>query len=252
MSNRPSVSVCIATYNGERWIVDQLQSILPQLEFSDEVIIADDGSSDATIERIRSIGDLRIRILGISNKLGPTKNFERALVESRGEMIFLSDQDDIWHINKIKIVTEALKSSVLVMHDATIVDSILEPIESSYFNIRKVKHGLLHNIIYNGYTGAFMAFRREILTIAIPFQTNIHHDQWIGLIAELSTSCTFISEKLVLWRRHEHTQTSLVKKHYFKYLTMLPSRFHLAIHLICRMIKIKVERHSDISATRQK
>ena len=94
------ISVCIATYNGEKYLREQLDSILPQLAESDEVIVSDDGSTDGTIDLITSLNDPRIKIVSNSGRKGYVGNFENALKHTTGDYIFLSDQDDIWYPNK--------------------------------------------------------------------------------------------------------------------------------------------------------
>ena len=102
MDGAGKISVCIATYNGERYIREQLDSILSQLSLDDEVIISDDGSKDSTIEIISSYLDSRIKVFKNNGKHGYVGNFENALNHSSGDFIFLSDQDDIWELQKIE------------------------------------------------------------------------------------------------------------------------------------------------------
>src|SRR5690554_1480606 len=94
------ISVCIPTYNGEKYLVEQIQSILTQLGESDEIIVSDDLSTDSSIDILQNLQDSRIRILRNSKNLGPIYNLERALAEAKGDFVFLSDQDDIWEIGR--------------------------------------------------------------------------------------------------------------------------------------------------------
>ena len=113
------ISVCMATYNGGKFIREQLESILSQLPSVDaEIVIADDGSTDNTLSVIASLNDLRIRVLPAEKHLGVIYNFERALQSAKGDIVFLADQDDIWIPGKVKKILEALKTSDLVLHDA--------------------------------------------------------------------------------------------------------------------------------------
>ncbi|MDE5758415.1 MAG: glycosyltransferase, partial [Allobaculum sp.] len=90
------ISVCIATYNGERYIETQIRSILDQLNEDDEIIISDDSSTDRTLDIIRSLNDSRIKLFAGNKFHSRTFNFENALKQATGDFIFLSDQDDIW------------------------------------------------------------------------------------------------------------------------------------------------------------
>lgn len=94
------ISVCMAAYNGEKYIKDQLSSILKQIGPNDEVVISDDGSKDKTKNIVDSLNDTRIRYVENRNKHGFTHNFENALRLAQGDYIFLADQDDIWLDNK--------------------------------------------------------------------------------------------------------------------------------------------------------
>lgn len=115
------ISVCMATYNGEKYIKEQLKSILKQLGPCDEVVISDDGSKDNTKDVIDSIEDKRIHYYVNSGTHGFTHNFENALRHASGNFIFLSDQDDIWMDNKVSIVMEALKTADFVTHDLSLI-----------------------------------------------------------------------------------------------------------------------------------
>jgi glycosyltransferase involved in cell wall biosynthesis len=111
----------MATKNGATFIGEQLESILAQLNSSDEIIISDDCSTDGTLEVIRSFQDPRIRILDSESERGITKNFEAGLMASRGDFIFLADQDDVWLPGKIKIMTNALEEYELVISDCNLL-----------------------------------------------------------------------------------------------------------------------------------
>ena len=128
------ISVCVATYNGEKFIYDQLQSILDQLLENDEIIVSDNYSTDKTINIIKSINDCRIKIYFLKKK-NLIKNFENALFHAKGDYIFLSDQDDIWLPNKIKIMLEELNSYDLIVSDCIVVNRDLEIIEPSFHYI---------------------------------------------------------------------------------------------------------------------
>ena len=125
-------SICIATYNGEKYIKEQLTSILSQIDIDDEVIISDDGSTDKTIEIINDINDSRIKLIkgGFRNF---TFNFENAIRQAQGEYIFLADQDDVWLPNKYSTTLKTLQLYDLVCSDAIITDQDLNHIHLSFF-----------------------------------------------------------------------------------------------------------------------
>src|SRR5687767_8891539 len=101
------VSVCMATFNGARFVEAQVESILRELRPDDELVVSDDGSSDATLDKVRRFSDARVRILA-AGRLGVAPNFEHALRHARGDCIFLSDQDDVWLPGKVELMCKAL------------------------------------------------------------------------------------------------------------------------------------------------
>ena len=115
------ISVCIATYNGEKYILEQILSILPQLKENDEIIVSDDSSTDTTLEIIKNINDKRIQIFKNTGNHGVNSNFDNALKRAHGEYIFLSDQDDVWLPGKVDRCLAELRTADLIMHDATIL-----------------------------------------------------------------------------------------------------------------------------------
>ena len=201
------ISVCIATYNGERFIREQIDSILRQLSSDDEIIVSDDGSTDDTISIINTIEDKRIRVIEGPRKQSPTSNFECALKASKGDFIFMSDQDDVWKPNKVKICMEWLQRYDCVVSDAEVTDSSLNPLYPSLYAIMQVRQGRIYNTIWkNGYTGCCMAFRRNVLEASLPFPKDIPmHDIWIGNVAAYKYNVKFIPDTLIYFRRHEDT-----------------------------------------------
>jgi glycosyltransferase involved in cell wall biosynthesis len=217
------ISVCLATYNGEKYIKEQLDSILIQLGENDEVIISDDCSTDKTIDIIKSLDDERIIVYPNRINVGYTKNFENAIANARGDIIFLSDQDDVWSINKIEKMSKDLQNADFVVSDAEIVDKNLSLLHISHFMMYNVRKGFLNNLLKTRYIGACMAFKREILSKALPFPTNSHlcqHDYWIANIAEFYFTTYLECTPLIKYRRHDnnastggaYSKNSIIKK----------------------------------------
>lgn len=202
-------SVCVATYNGERYIEAQLRSILAQIAASDEVIVSDDGSTDRTLEIIGSIGDNRIRVVH-STAHYFRDNFANALRHAKGEIIFLSDQDDVWLDGKYDRCIAELKNVDLVCTNAKETDKDLNVINEDFFSVYHSGTGILKNSLNNTYYGACMAFRRNVLNEALPFPDTheIGHDVWLGLVAEMTGTVRFIDTPYLLYRRHAGTVTN--------------------------------------------
>lgn len=199
------ISVCMATYNGQQYIVPQLRSILAQLSSHDEVIISDDSSTDETIKNIESLGDPRVVIYYNSGPKGYSKNFENAISKAAGDIIFLSDQDDVWVEDKVEKMVKALESASMVISDAEIVDENLTQLYPSHFKLHGTKEGFFINFLKTRYIGACMAFKKEILIRALPFPENQNlcvHDYWLALIAECYYSVNLVNIPLLKYRRH--------------------------------------------------
>lgn len=197
------ISVCLASFNGEKFIATQLQSVLSQLGPCDEVVVADDGSTDNTLAVIAGLGDARVRIIVNGGALGVVGNFERALNDAKGDTVYLCDQDDVWLPGKIARCEYELTRNVLVLTDCTVVDERLSCLKLSYFQALNSGSGILRNIYKNSYIGCCMAMRREVLSFALPFPKKIAmHDWWIGLVAECVGPVLFLDEVFTLHRRH--------------------------------------------------
>lgn len=208
------ISVCIPTYNGEQFIGAQISSILPQLKEEDEIVISDDGSTDETLKILESFQDSRIRIFKhekIRQKFKfcyTAKNLENALTHCQGDIIFLSDQDDIWSNDKIEKFSEMFKDCSIILSDCSIVDKDLNVIEPSKFNLEKIKLSPIHNIIKCGYLGCCLAFKRELLEYILPIPNNLPHDFWIGIIGYKYGKFKMLEYPTLLYRRHEFAVTS--------------------------------------------
>ena len=183
------ISVCIATHNGDRFIKDQLNSILCQLAPDDEVVISDDGSTDKTLDIIRSFGDSRIKLFtflqtakGKVSHFYVCKNFENALKHAKGDYIFLADQDDWWMPNKVEKCMEAMKTHTLVVHRAEICDGELNPSGRLMYKDEFVFRNYLA-LRVGKYYGCTIAFRKGLLKWILPFPNElVLHDQWICLL----------------------------------------------------------------------
>lgn len=201
------ISVCMATYNGERFIHEQLASIVGQLSNDDEIIVVDDVSSDRTLAIVENFRDPRIRIVQQERNSGVIKTFNRALEAASGDIVFLADQDDIWRADKVSMVKEKFLASPelsLVLSDSFIIDADGNVTAESRFKNTKFHPGAVQNFIRNQYLGCAMAFRRSILRYCLPFPADIPmHDMWIGIVNQLVGKTGFIDEPLMSYRRHD-------------------------------------------------
>lgn len=244
------ISVCMATYNGQKYIYEQLESILKQLKNNDEIIISDNESSDKTLEIIRSFNDQRIKILSFKkskfffsfhNKIhyAISRNFENAISQSSGEYIFLADQDDIWVANKIETMLFYLKSCNVIMHDCVVINEAGEVIADSFFEMLKSRTGFIRNILFPTYHGCCIGFSSKILKNILPFPRHlIMHDAWIGLLNDFFHKVQFINDKLIIYRKNSQSASgeSLISKN--SMLFKIYYRLELFILLVIRIFKI--------------
>jgi glycosyltransferase involved in cell wall biosynthesis len=215
----------MTTYNGEKYLKPQLDSILYQLSSQDELIISDDGSSDNTLEIIKSYNDKRIRLLHhVKTKLYInekyrvgyfcSQNYFNAVSYAKGEYIFLSDQDDVWMDNKIKVFLEYLKNNTLVMSNFSIINDDDDGVVNDlYFIKNPVSNSILNNIMTNPFFGCAMAFRKEILNLILPIpRWCVSYDLWIGCLCIKKYSFCFINKPLHKYRRHGTNNSPATKK----------------------------------------
>lgn len=231
------ISVCIATYNGAKYIKAQLESILKQLSDSDEVIISDDGSVDDTIDIINDINDHRISVLNSGGIGNPTFNFENAIKHAVGDVIFLADQDDVWLDTKVSTIMSYMDDGAkMVLSNCKVVDEDFNVINPSYFSLLHSKETLVSNLIQNRFIGCCMAFRSSIISDALPFPKNIPaHDWWLGLVGLKSGEVAFCEEPLMLYRRHGGNASSTSEKS----RTPLSKRINWRLNLFVELVKIR-------------
>jgi len=222
------ISVCLAAYNGEEYIREQIASILPQLSDDDELLISDDGSTDGTLDIVRSFNAPQIRLLQGPCK-GIVANFNHLLENARGEYIFLSDQDDIWMPNKVETMLAALQEADCVVSDCEVVKGNLQTMDESFYHRNRTRRGRLYNLLVrNGYLGCCLAFKRCILERALPLRNDLPmHDIWIGNVAAFYYSVRFIPEKLIRFRRHRHTASPTAHRSTFSFLQKLGFRWRI-------------------------
>lgn len=234
------ISVAVVTFNGEKYIREQLESILSQLDEKDEVLISDDGSTDHTWEVIRQFADKDPRVCVYQGPgQGVIANVESVLKKCRGDYIFLADQDDVWRSDKVQVVMDTFRNTdaMLVLHDARVMDQDCKQVMMpSFFAYRHSKTGAVANIIKNSYMGCCMAFRREVLKEIFPIPRDITmHDQWIGVRCDMKFHRNrLIHETLLDYRRHEnnvsdfsHNTFGVMVKNRIRFLKRLLNRHQL-------------------------
>ena len=222
------ISVAMAYYNGGTYIEEQMDSILSQLGKKDEVIVSVDGASDGSKSLLLKMADVdsRIHIVKGPGK-GVVRNFENAIRHCKGEIIFLSDQDDVWKKNKMSEIERVFEDPkvVAVVHGAQIVDEKLSSLDQTTFEWRNSGTGFWKNMKRNSYIGCCMAVRRSAMKRILPIPDDIWiHDQWIGLLSEQLGKVVFLEEPLIYYRRHGGNVTELT---HGSITSMIKKRYHM-------------------------
>ncbi len=240
------ISVCIATYNGANYIVEQLDSIVSQIGDADEIVICDDRSSDETISILAAYNDPRIRIHRNEINLGHVRNFEKAMTLARGDYIFLSDQDDVWLPGRVQSMLAKLNedpSVSLVASNFDLIDAQGQKM-GEYRLLGATKATRLAQIssIFMGrapYFGCTFLLRRELLQSCLPIPKGIEsHDIWFALVASSISSVLNLRTPTLLHRIHGKNVT--VEKRRALHV-VLRSRARFLWALALRLISLKLK-----------
>ena len=212
-TQRQTVSVCLASYNGERYIEEQIQSVLAQLAPSDELIVSDDASSDQTVDIIKRMGDARIRLLQNAKSLGIVQNFARALKAAQNEVIFLCDQDDVWLAEKIEVLLNQIGDNWLIHSDAFVVDTNLNVTQRSYTALKPNLNGnFVKYLIMNDVTGCTALFSRKLVEKSFPIPDGYYvHDHYLALMASFFNKVNYCDKPLIYYRQHSGNQIGASK-----------------------------------------
>jgi glycosyltransferase involved in cell wall biosynthesis len=244
------ISIAMATYNGEKYLREQIDSILRQTYKDFEVIICDDCSTDSTWSILQKYEDIDTRIHCYLNEInvGFRKNFEKAILLCRGEYIALSDQDDIWTDNHLELLDKYKDSCILIYSKAELLscDGIRTgKLAHIYSRLSDESHLLYSLFFYNPIQGCTMMFHNSLVDKALPIPDQIYyHDYWLAIIAVMSNNVCFVDDLTVLYRQHGNNvskQSGSRRKRYRD--TLLMQYITLDIFLIKFGTKLTVEQN---------
>lgn len=210
----PRVSVCIAAYNGSRHITEQIESILDQLRAADEIVVVDDHSTDETADVIAAIDDPRIRLVRAESNRGYVRTFERAIGLATGDVIFLSDQDDVWLPGRRDAMVRALEDAELVVTNFSYFGGEVPRLQrrrlSAAHSAQRLRNILWIWVGVRLYYGCCMAFRAEMTERLLPFPSYLTetHDQWIGFVGNADGSVRHLEIDSVARRIHDGNATA--------------------------------------------
>ncbi len=232
----------MATYNGERFLRRQLETVISQLGDGDELVISDDSSTDGTPAILQAFADAdpRIRLFTGNTFRSPVFNFEFALKQTRGEIVVLADQDDVWLPNKLATVRDSFARQTarpyLIVLDAQVVDEAGGEISPSVLARLDAGPGFWKNLYDNRYLGCCMAFSRDLLARALPFPRRIPmHDMWLGQLCERIGVTAFVPEVTMQYRKHGASLTDFRIR--FRPWTQIKRRVILASCLLARTVR---------------
>lgn len=196
----------MATFDGERFVLAQLESIAAQTRLPDEVVVFDDGSSDATVGICREFArqaPFAMTVRVNAERLGYARNFERALMETSGEYVFLSDQDDVWYPNKIEVMVAALEAvpgTFVAIHDLRYCDAEMTPTNQTKLQRVRWMGGAERSYV----TGMATVVRGELLRCALPLPdgASVTHDAWLHACGEALGGRRVVPRVLADYRRH--------------------------------------------------
>jgi len=225
ISHRPTSSIAMCTYNGAAHIAEQLDSLLAQSCLPGQVVIADDASTDGTaalvedfVPRALALG-IAVEFIRHPVNVGFVANFSHALRRASGDVVFLCDQDDVWHTDKLATMLAVFgkRPELTLLHaDARLVDDNLADLGVSLFQalqLTRAELELVHAgrafdvlIRRSAATGATLALRRELIDVALPVPSGWIHDEWLAMIASIVGVVDVLERPVIEYRQHHSNQ----------------------------------------------
>jgi glycosyltransferase involved in cell wall biosynthesis len=210
--SHPLVSIALCTYNGERFLREQMDSLVQQSWDHLEIVVCDDVSTDGTVALLQEYvaKDNRVRLYCNTENLRLTKNVEKALGLCRGEYLMLCDQDDIWLPDKVASMMAAIGDEVLLYADSLLVNDTGQSLHKRISDLRRMYTGsdtkgfVLSNCVW----GHAILLHRSLLAKALPIPADLPHDSWIGFVAASVQRIRYHDVALTLYRQHGDTVTS--------------------------------------------
>lgn len=206
------ISIAMCTYNGEKYLREQLDSLLRQTHTNIEIIVVDDGSNDFTIEILNDyqIRDNRIKVFQNEHNLGFVQNFSKAISLCSGDYIALADQDDIWKLNKLEKFIAEIGDNILIYSDAILMDEYGSPLNQ---HLIRPENNLISGspnkafFFSNCVSGNTLMFKKDLLPYLLPIPNVSYHDIWIAFVASSIGTINFTEEPLTYYRRHDEQIT---------------------------------------------
>lgn len=241
------ISIAMATYNGAKYIKEQIDSILNQTIQDFELVVCDDCSADNTFKILQEYAqiDSRFHVYLNKNNLGFKKNFEKAISLCKGEYIALSDQDDIWMDNHLELLLKAIKGKQMACGNSIFIDQHGKPLGMTlkyqealdYIPKDDLKKSMAIFLFRNPYQGASMMITKELKDIALPFPEEPYHDVWLASLACFTGGFNYVDKPLLKYRRLESSVSGIrdqrkSKIEWFTHWHILNDRKHIISYIL--------------------
>jgi glycosyltransferase involved in cell wall biosynthesis len=211
--SHPLISIVLCTYNGERFIKEQVDSILNQTYSNIELVISDDASTDGTPRILNEYkADQKVKLFFQQENTGATKNFEFAIRKTNGAFIAFSDQDDIWLPQKIERLYGAIADGSLIYSDSELIEEQGKRLHKKISDLRNMYSGhetagfVFSNVVW----GHALMINSKILPSILSIPDGIPHDIWTAFVATTITGIKYLDEPLTLYRQHAAAATKTV------------------------------------------
>ena len=243
--NEP-ISVVMAVHNGRRYLDEQMRSILDQLHEDDELVVIDDASGDDSVAKIQALADSRLKLHRNPVNLGIRATFERGFAQARHEIVFLSDQDDVWIKGKRDALVAAFHDDpavLVVLSDSELIDADGALIAPSFMATRGGFHGSWWStLVRNRYLGCSMAVRRRLFDVALPVPAWAPmHDMWLGAIGSIVGKVVYLPAVYLRYRRHGSNATPSFRR---SVPVMLARRTRFLLAIAARLLWVSITRRS--------
>lgn len=224
----PVIDILLATYNGESYVVEQIESLLAQTYESWHLYIRDDGSNDSTravLEAYQARYAERITLLPLEENLGVIGNFSALLAASKAPYAMFCDQDDVWYPQKLAHSLEVMQklesqygsaTPCLVHSDAQVVDAGLGALAASFHQAQKLSpstHGLSRQLVQNAMLGCTVMLNTALRDVALPIPAEARmHDMWVALLAYAAGQVVYLDQPLMDYRQHDKNAVGLQRR----------------------------------------
>jgi len=216
MENAPLISIALCTYNGDKFLAEQLDTLVNQTYREIEIVVVDDCSTDDTYTILENYASRypQFKIHKNEENLGFTGNFEKAIKLCEGELIALCDQDDLWHPQKIELQAEALKDNIFVYHDSEFIHENGTTMNKKMSDLMNFYRGDEPEVFlfFNCVSGHSILMKRGLLDYALPLKEGFFHDWWLAYVATNIGKIDFLPQCLVQYRQHDKSDTNILRR----------------------------------------